>query len=160
MEAPIDKSALSLKWLSDKMANHPNWRASLPPARSMIVHQGKCLVVWKMSASGPRIVDMLKVANVQASFTSGLVLTLTSGTFGENFIVTAHPREILTDVFMWIPPFADVRFTPMSFTNDDSVWRMTLPMLLRTSGGTEPQLGQVAVSTLKEFRAQWPEIAI
>lgn len=156
----IDKGALQSQWINARMLDHPNWRLTMPAARQVIIHERKRLVVWRASAKGPQVIDLLQVSALAVSFTSGLAVTLKSGTLDRDFLVSTHPREILPEVFVWISPFAEVRFAPMKFDSPTSAWRTTVPIRVRTSGGSDPQPGQVVVSSLKEFCAQWPELTV
>ena len=151
-QGKIDRAATQAAWLNARMAGNPAWRVSMPPARQMVVSERRAFVVWKLENGRPHIIDILRADKVDVSFTAGLSLVLVSSTSGAPVIVSAYPREAVPGVFLWVPPFADVRFVPTVFQDPGSTWRLTVPMCVRPTGD------KYQISTSKEFRDQWPDV--
>lgn len=154
-----DRRALQAQWLNKRMEGNPAWRLAMPSPKLALISERKALVAWRLVSGRPVVLDILRADEVGASFTSGLSLTFVSNTSGARVHVSSYPREALPGVFLWIPPLADVRFGPMIFDDPGSVWRLTIPMSIRTrKEWSEP--GQTNLSTQKEFRDLWPDVEL
>lgn len=156
-----DKVALQASWINYRMEGHPLWRRDMPAPKLLTAGDRKAFVACRLLQSGqPEIIDVLRVTGIDMSFTAGIVLTLSSGTTADRLRVSAHPREILPGVFVWIPPFAEVRHVPVHFDEPASTWHLTVPMFVRTEAGCGIEVGQTSVMTRKEFCDRWPNISL
>lgn len=149
-----DKLALQASWLNFRMDGHPRWHRDMPVPKQLLASDHKVFVAVHLEDGVPRILDVLRVVDVEASFTAGLTLILASGTDATRLRVSTHPREILPDVFAWVPPFSDVRHCPAKFDEPSSTWRLSVPVYVRTVSE------DLIVMTRKEFCERWPNIAL
>lgn len=155
-----ERFSLEAGWLDALMARNSKWKSGAG-ARVVPARDRKVFVAWHLEPSGqPKIVEVLRVESVSASFTSGLALGLSAAVAGTPLKVNFYPREIVPGVFAWIPPFAEVRFCPFIANDPESAWRLSLPMCVRTVAGRQPGPGQVQFSTAKEFRDLWPNVSL
>jgi hypothetical protein len=149
-----ERLSLQSQWLNHRMADSPAWKAAAPQPRLLSVSENKAFVAWLPGADGqPQVIDLLRATDIQISFTTGITVTLTGRASSNGYHISTHPREILPGVFAWVPPFCEVRFCPYQFSDPASVWRTTLPIIVRIPG-------QIVFSTLKEFRDQWPGVNV
>jgi hypothetical protein len=156
-----DRLALQAQWLNHRMEGHPTWRRDMPGPKLFMAGDRTTYVVCQLLESGePEVLDVLRVIDVEASFTQGLTLVLSSGTDAMRLRVSTYPREILPGVFAWIPPFAEVRHCPARYDDPTSTWRMTVPMFVRSDAGSGIEVGQTSVMTRKEFCERWPHVVL
>ncbi len=78
----------------------------------------------------------------------------------EKIQVGQKPIEASPGVFLWIPAFADVRFTPFPFEEPDNARRLSVPLCIKTLGRSDSALieGAPYASLLSDFRPTWPGI--
>lgn len=157
MEA-IDKTELELLWTNHRCKGVPNWDDYRSTHR-IYVYEGLGLVYWEGRQGQPRILDTLTVRSVALSFDRGLTLDIVPRN-AAHLRAGPNPKELLPGVFLWTPAFADVRFTPLHFADLDGTRRVTAPLVLKTRRNPKegPAEGIRYLSTLKEFRALWPDI--
>lgn len=157
MEA-IDKTELELQWTNHRCKGVPNWDDYRSTHR-IYIYEGLGLVYWEARGGVPRILNTYTVRDIALFFDTGLRIGLQAQN-GLVLKVGANPKELLDGVFMWTPAFADVRFAPLRFADPDGSRRVTAPLVLKTRKNPKegPVEGVRYLSTLKEFRAFWPDI--
>jgi hypothetical protein len=155
-----NKLDLQSMWLDRRMADNPQWKNSLGSQRTLVVRDRKVFVAWRMGAGKPEIVDVLRAMDVSISFTAGLTIMFASRSEESIVRVTAYPREIFPGIFAWTPPFSEVRFCPFSTDDPSSVWRTSVPMMVRSRAQGALADGEIRLWTLKEFRALWPDVSL
>lgn len=152
-----DKTLLELEWLKHEMRHERNWRIYRSTVRSY-VYSTKQYVIWDFSEGTPTIIDILEVGAVGVSWEEGFTFVLNSCKSDRQYTITARPRQVVPGVYMWLPGFADIRFCPMQYTQPGSTRRLTLPVMFRTLTHTPDVEGARYVSSMKDFKAAWPEI--
>lgn len=156
-----DKLTLENAWANHTFINHRDaeaWHMSQSTHR-IHVEQGSQMIYWESVDGQPRILDTVEVARLDASFISGLTLTLDTRQHGP-LIINAYPNQALPGVFMWLPAFVDVRFTPRTYTRPGDGRRVTLPLILKTKNRSDraPVDGVRYLSSVFEFCRLWPNI--
>lgn len=153
--AALDKLQLERAWTDQRMASSINWHLY----RSTHLHyvsENAPLLVWDYLEDRPRVVSVLTVVAVGASFSGGVFLSLRDGE-GRTYSVNSTPREVVSGVFLWIPAFAELRFLPPKHASADSPRQLTLPMCGKTlSRADAPVHGHRYLSSMKEFCRTWP----
>jgi hypothetical protein len=139
------------------MAGDPGWKANQRTPSMYPVGEQRAFVAWRKTKSGPQVLAVYRVACIEVSFTAGLTVSLSSSISSTVIKVSAHPREILPDVYAWLPPFVEVRHAPVVFDNPMGAWHTTLPILVRQADG---EVGAHHFTPLKEFRAIWPNVTL
>lgn len=151
-----DKLALQTRWLNHRMAGNPLWRRDMPSPRIVKLAEAKTFIAWRLDAAGqPDVLDVLRVSDIEASFTRGLSVLFTNSTSSSVVRITTYPREIVPGVFAWLPPYSEVRHCPHNPQDPASAWRLTLPMFVRDTVGSP-----ATFSSLKEFRDRWPNVQL
>jgi hypothetical protein len=154
--ARAHKLALQAKWLNQRMVDNDRWTLDMPSPRVVKVSDRKTFIAWRRDAAGKvEVVDMLRVNDVEISFTRGITVKFSAGATSNTICITAHPREIVPGVFAWIPPHAELRYGPHNPEDATSRWRLTLPMLVR-----QMTTSSTVLSTLKEFQDLHPNISL
>jgi hypothetical protein len=150
-----ERLSLQARWLNAKMSGDSLWEIQHTIPRMLAVSENRSYVAWSPDAAGqPQIIDVLHATGLEASFTTGLTVTLAGRANSTTFKVSAHPREILPGLFAWLPAFCEFRFTPRAYDNPCGTWRATLPMLVRAG------CSNARLTPITEFRAQWPDVSV
>jgi hypothetical protein len=152
-----ERLSLQAQWLDARMGGDPNWKHSDRKPVLFVVGEQRAFVAWRLTKTGPQILSIYRVTGIEASFTAGLTVILSSNTTSTVIKVSAHPREVLPDVYAWLPAFAEVRHAPIVFDNPMGSWHTTLPMLVRSAGS---EVGAHHLTPVKEFRALWPDVEL
>jgi len=130
---PEARTELERGWYSadTRVIANPNWRDFRNTARDYL-HHLKRFVIWDAKDGQPQLVDLIRAEHIGISWSGGLEAIFKSARYETEFTVTNLPQEHIEGIFMWIPHFADVRFTPFQFSDPKSPKRLTLPICFRT----------------------------
>ncbi len=162
MESTISKAQLELEWLAAAMVGNKQW-ASNRSTHRVYVHEGSEIVVWSSNdGHTPSPKAIYRVVGLEMTATRGITIGLKSPECALQ-VVTGKPHTLLgTDVFLWVPAFSDVRFTPRPFGDPESIRRLSVPICLKAP--TNPlsiiKPDTMYVTERREFIKQWPGVSL
>lgn len=151
-------------WLLDIMKDSDVWHR-LESKHLLYAQAGREFVVWTSINDQPVIKDIYKVSGVDLTLTKGLSVFLTSlvAHSDETLVIGCCPKQLKVKVFLWVPAFADIRFTPTDYSQGGKSRRMlSVPFFAKVASNPNKYLieGGSYFSTMQEFKQLWPNVPV
>lgn len=166
MQPDLNKDHYETLWASNLVApEHRDAWCKLHSTHKTFANSKSMFIVWKLVDGQAQQLHMLEVSAGMMSMQRGITLQLTRiNEPGTKVIEISHsPTPILdTDVFIWVPFFCNLRWTPRDYDKSHDARFVRLPICIKTKSNfsNAPTEGHVYVTSLKRFKKEWPLSAI
>jgi hypothetical protein len=160
----FDQEAVTLlesRWLSVG-ENHKQCWHNLDITRAFVGNLAKRFALWTVKSPddlAPSIIGVYKITDVNIT-AEGPTMTL-DASHGSRTLVRHRPLALATGrIFVWLPPFMDVRFAPRDYINSDPKYRrLTWNFSVRMAYDSRQPLvpGEVYFSDAKDLLRIWPD---
>lgn len=145
-------------WNDSLLASDPMWRRLSFTSR-IYVQQDQDLVLWEYHDGKAFPLALLTVTGFGLSADQGPTLTLQQITHRHPYIISTLPYAVIEGIYLWIPSFAGIRYTPRDYKDAASPRRLTVPLCIRTLHRPhQPVNGARFLTSLTEFRKAWPDV--
>ena len=162
-EQHFDKKTLELEW-----ANSAVNTLLLPPLQKLwgslrstlrtSASFKRAFVVWQLAEDGPKALYTLSPLDFGATFQGGLrlVLSTPNGPLTVGHVPVKLPD---VDVFVWLPQFSELRWSPYDYTDPTAGRQLTVPVCFKVASNLikYPTIGDVYVSTATQLRQHFPQ---
>ncbi len=149
------------RWLSRRVAGDAVF-AGLLNTRRGHVYFGEYFVYWSVVGGQPAMKALMRVDNIHLG-ESGLSVRLGVVRPGqeevETFFFGHQPLKVSgLDLYLWLPAFAEVRYTPMDYSNPESKFHVSVPIVIRSLNRSDEgqDEGCSYFASKSEFVALWP----
>lgn len=128
--------------------NIATWNRCRHASRIMLFEDRE-LVLWDWFMGKPRNLARLFVSDVAASFAAGFEALLVTDT-GEGVWISCAPQQLLgRDIFVWLPHFQDLGWTPNPKTGE---FTLRLSVVIRSKSAPDrPEEGAVNLTDVQTY---------
>lgn len=135
--------------------------SSLGSSHRLYVYKNRRYAVWSATGGVPTVHCTLIVEKLHADFDSGTSIQVYAN--HTTLQVTHNPVQLGTlPIFLWMPSMLEIRWLPRDYLRPGYKPMVTAPICVKTmSNQTKGILdGHVYISPLKQFAAEWPNVAV
>jgi len=161
----LEKNAFEKHWATGSVSavDKEGWHI-LNHTERIWVKAGDVLVLWSWTGTAPVVEKLLRIEDFNLDLKTGITIAVKladSSPAEQSAEITHQPQPISgTSVYMWVPYFSTLTWTPKVYKDTHAKRELTLGVCIRTQLDKTrgPRKGHHYVTTLAKFKTEWPNL--